>query len=316
MYRSRDPQRLIHPALLLLWAVVLVAIGTLMRLPTRDQLSEVRGVLASYSVVGRHTTVLRFQDGRSIWTDSVDAEHADDAFATKPVAIRAFVDPNSAAQPIAGAVKAYGMYISGRTIRTVDSALARDRFLLRVVFPALGIGPACIGLILNLRRRRAYEERSQIAFNAEQSATESASTELNASKPQALTSQWTPGRALFAVLLILSVLSGVRQLPLMWVLAEKGAPLDGTVLETSPGNLSESLWVKVPNSGQTRVVHVRDAFFYLGRTGDEISVLVAPNQQEAIRAGFLGWFDMGAEMVCLACATFFVWKLSIARSRT
>lgn len=177
MYRKRDLKRMVDPALLLMLVIVLVVIGVLWRIPTKDQLYEVRGTLGSYSFAGtqeqqeeadRHgssdhsraslffppKTILRLQDnqsGRSIeefpqvWTSAVnDEKQAQELFGTAPVEISVFVDRSRFTN---GPVEAYGLQVNGRDIQTVEATLDSDRRQHRNMLMAVGI--AILGLLGN-----------------------------------------------------------------------------------------------------------------------------------------------------------------------
>ena len=88
-----------------------------------------------------------------------------------------------------------------------------------------------------------------------------------------------------------------------------GAAAAGTVLDTGWAILWQDLSVEISEAGETRVVHVRDALLFTGQAGDDISVLVAPGTDEAIRAGFSGMFDLGVYALVVAIMAWLLWKI-------
>jgi len=162
-----------------MWVVLCAALGTFLRVPTRGELSEVRGTLESYSIsdekpfhnklldrfaydyVFNPTTILRFQESRvcpvsrpscrAVSTTAVSTEQARTLFGKLPVAIRVFVNRQSDPVPATGAVLSYGLSVNGRDMQTVESALRTEWFLVRMGCPAIGI---TLVIVVTYQRRR------------------------------------------------------------------------------------------------------------------------------------------------------------------
>jgi len=127
--------------------------------PSRADLTEVNGILASYTIeaeqswldrygLGRRTVVVLFRvadrSGR-FWNDSVDPNNARYIFRHSGAALRFYQQSHRSSGLINGdAQKTWGLTVDGSEITSVDDAISHDAFLSHIVLPGLGV----LGLII------------------------------------------------------------------------------------------------------------------------------------------------------------------------
>jgi hypothetical protein len=132
--------------LLFAWAIFPV--------PSRADLTEVTGALASYSVeadqswFAQHIKLrpsifvlfkLTDRDGR-FWSDSVNPGNMRTTFSHEGVALRFYQPTRRFYRPINGdGVKTYGLSVDGSEIQSVDDALSHDKVLAEFVIPSIGV---------------------------------------------------------------------------------------------------------------------------------------------------------------------------------
>lgn len=133
--------------------------GLSSRLWTAGELLEFRGRLSSYyfQQSGRspdsYHTDLVLENNRRFWTYAVDKKNAAQVFTAAHPEIRLFVPP----EPFVasdGALYAYGLWVDGRMIRSVEDDLTSEYYSKRFGFPALGLLLGALAVILYLHPRR------------------------------------------------------------------------------------------------------------------------------------------------------------------
>jgi hypothetical protein len=150
------------PLCLLCLGVVFVVLAVTSSIPKTSDLSEVRGHLESYyfkqSGRGRddYTTILTLEEGFRFWTDSLNKETAADILKERGTEIRSYVESNSTAVPINGAVKSYGLWVSNQEIESLDVALGHEKFIVRFCFPAVAVFAFSVACLIYGRNRANY----------------------------------------------------------------------------------------------------------------------------------------------------------------
>jgi hypothetical protein len=134
------------------FALMLLLFWTTSPVPSRDELVEIDGVLASYTVEADQSKFAKFmrrqhnyvlfklenRDGR-FWSEYLGA-NARTVFSHIGVPVRLYVSPNPRTHSINGdAVKTYGLFVDGSEIVSPENAVGVDSMLVRWVFPALGM---------------------------------------------------------------------------------------------------------------------------------------------------------------------------------
>src|SRR5262245_1032777 len=150
----------IVPLFLLGVGIVLIALSITISLPNAAELLEVRGHLESYyhkqNGRGRedYTTIITLEEGARFWTNAVNKDTAAKIFSRRGVEVRFYIEPNSRAAPIDGAIKSYGLWVNDQQVEALNSSLEQERFIVRFCFPALGIILAAIAAF-SYRKRKA-----------------------------------------------------------------------------------------------------------------------------------------------------------------
>ena len=137
---------------LLGFGVLLVYFSCTTTIPKTGDLYQIRGQLDSYYIKETkerwgsrfHATILILENRSRFWTKEVNKSNCNNIL--RPGAmVRFYIDPHSTARPIDGAVKTYGLWVNGVQIKSADSALSRDKFIVRFVFLGLGIFNISLG---------------------------------------------------------------------------------------------------------------------------------------------------------------------------
>jgi len=127
--------------------------------PQATDFSEVRGHLQSYyiySPLRYPKTIMILNEGHRLWTTELDQGGADAVFKKRGAEIRTYVLPNSTNFSIDGAVKAYGLWINGKQLKSLEEEIASGELVIRVGLPALSIFLIALAVFIHLKSRRKY----------------------------------------------------------------------------------------------------------------------------------------------------------------
>jgi hypothetical protein len=123
----------------------LLGVAVFHKVPLASELRKVSGRLLSYSfhTSGRHGfEVLLTIEGapHRYWTDALWRSEAAKML-SGAAQVSLYSDKEPTYRPIDGdAYKSYGLWIDGRPVRSLESALETETLFLHVVFPLMGVG--------------------------------------------------------------------------------------------------------------------------------------------------------------------------------
>ena len=152
----------VAPLFLLCLGIVFIVLTFTTSIPKATDLSEVRGHLESYyfNQWGRghddYNTVLILEEGSRFWTDALNRETAKSVLSERGLEIRLYVESNSTAVLIDGAVKSYGLWVNGQEVESLDVAFGREKFIVRFCFPALGVFSMAVAYFIHRRNKAKY----------------------------------------------------------------------------------------------------------------------------------------------------------------
>ncbi|HXD29651.1 MAG TPA: hypothetical protein VN643_00950 [Pyrinomonadaceae bacterium] len=131
--------------------------------PKANDFSEVRGHLGSYYIYrfpgGRYPkTIVILEEGHRFWTDALDEGSAAAVLKQRGIEVRTYVLPHSTKIPIDGAVKSYGLWVTGLQVKSLEAEIASEEFVFRVLLPALAIFLMALAVFIHLKSRRTYAE--------------------------------------------------------------------------------------------------------------------------------------------------------------
>lgn len=135
------------------FGLLLIFAWAIMPVPHRDQLTEVIGVLESYSVEADQSLIQRSAKHRNLyvlfkvadhagrfWNGAVGPANVRTIFTHPGVRLDFYAPPRDWFHPINGdAEKTYGLSVDGAEISSLDEALGSDNFVVHFVFPPLGV---------------------------------------------------------------------------------------------------------------------------------------------------------------------------------
>jgi len=131
--------------------------------PEANSLTEVRGHLSSYyfSQTGRgkgdYTTIVSLGEGSRFWTNVTNKDNAATILKDRGLEVRYYVDPHSTNVPMDGdAIKAYGLWINGNRIQSVEDAISDDKVATHFYLPAVGVFSTVVAIVLFRRNRSKY----------------------------------------------------------------------------------------------------------------------------------------------------------------
>lgn len=126
--------------------------------PKASSLVEVRGHLGSYFFYqtgrgkGDYTTIVSLKEGPRFWTDVIKKGNADGLLRDRIVEVSYYVDPHSTNVPMDGdAIKAYGLWINGNRLQSVEDAISDDQVATHFYLPAVGILLIVVGILIYRR---------------------------------------------------------------------------------------------------------------------------------------------------------------------
>ena len=153
----------VAPLFLLAVGLVFIVLTFTMSFPEPSSLSEVRGHLSTYDFhqtgrgKGDYTTIITLQEGPRFWTHAIDRENAEAVLRERGLEVRYYFDPHSVNVPMDGdAIKAYGLWIEGNEIQSVDEGLRADKIATYVYSPAIGIFGVVAALLIYRRNKTKY----------------------------------------------------------------------------------------------------------------------------------------------------------------
>ncbi len=152
----------VAPLLLLCLGIVFVVLTFTTSNPKATDLSEVRGHLESYyfNQWGRghddYNTVLILEEDSRFWTDALNKDTAKSLLNTRGIEVRLYVEANSTNVTTDGAVKSFGLWVSGQEIESLDAAFGREKFIMHFCFPTLGIFSIIAAAFIYRRNKAKY----------------------------------------------------------------------------------------------------------------------------------------------------------------
>ena len=151
----------IGPLFLLSLSIFFIVLAFNAPIPQATDFSEVRGHLASYHIFsssgGRYPkTIVVLEEGHRFWTAALDQGSAAKVLKKRGAEVRTYVLTHSTKVPIDGAVKAYGLWVNGRQVESLEAEIASDKLMLRVGLPALAIFLLALAVYIHLKSRGNY----------------------------------------------------------------------------------------------------------------------------------------------------------------
>ena len=141
-------------AFLLAAGIALIITSCVWSVPARSELHEVTGQLTSYDVrhySGRfgpsktwYAVVFRTADGGTFYTEALKDQVAHQAFSRRGAALRFFVTSPARHVNADGAQPAYGLWVDGTEIQSLEATVGHERAMVRLGFPAIG----CVLILL------------------------------------------------------------------------------------------------------------------------------------------------------------------------
>ena len=151
----------IAPLFLVAVSIFFVALAFNAPVPQAADFSEVRGRLASYHIYsssgGRYPkTIVLLEEGHRFWTAALDEGGAAKVLGKRGVEVRTYVLPHTTKVPIDGAVKAYGLWVNGRQVESLESEIASETLIFRLGLPALAIFLLALAVYIHMKCRGQY----------------------------------------------------------------------------------------------------------------------------------------------------------------
>jgi hypothetical protein len=161
-------------ALLAVCGVALIITSFVWFTPKPAELVEVREHLASFHAKHYsnrpwwpgesktwYSTVFKTEEGGIYYTDALNEEVVREALQSSGAALRFYIASRPHHTLAEGAQPSYGLWVDGREIQSIESALASEHGMVRVGFPLLGLGLIALGFFGFWRRTRATPSSNQ-----------------------------------------------------------------------------------------------------------------------------------------------------------
>ena len=152
------------PLILLVCGIALITQAFTTSFPEPNSLSEVSGHLSSYSFYqtgrgkGDYKTIISLQEGTRCWTNAIYKNDAEFIFKRRGQEVRYYVDPHSTKRMDRDVVKAYGLWIDGKEIQSVEETIKHDKANARFWSPAIGIFSIGVGVFIYRRMKAKYTQ--------------------------------------------------------------------------------------------------------------------------------------------------------------